>query len=72
MKKLTTLLLFTIWYSIAFSQTSITVAVSGNIINANFDSVKISHFFGKYYKDYLSVPQLKKILNKNTLDFEMH
>lgn len=23
-------------------------------------------------KDYLSVPQLKKILNKNTLDFEMH
>ena len=60
MKKLTTLLLFTIWYSIAFSQTSITVAVSGNIINANFDSVKISHFFGKYYKDYLSVPIDKK------------
>lgn len=60
MKKLTTFLLFTIWNSIAFSQTSITVTVSGNIFNADFDSVKISHFFGKYYKDYLSVPIDKK------------
>ncbi len=43
-----------------FAQDKINVTVSGSIFNADFDSVKISHFFGKYYKDYLSVPIDKK------------
>jgi thiol-disulfide isomerase/thioredoxin len=60
MKKLTILLLITIFNGVAFAQNSINVTVSGNIFNADFDSVKISHFFGKYYKDYLSVPIDKK------------
>lgn len=47
-------------YSGVFAQDKINVTVSGSIFNADFDSVKISHFFGKYYKDYLSVPIDKK------------
>ena len=60
MKNLPILLLITILNSMAFAQNSINVTVSGNIFNADFDSVKISHFYGKYYKDYIAVPIDKK------------
>lgn len=56
MKKGIIVLLIAFLNSIAFTQTKINVAVKGQIFNANFDSIKISHFYGTYYKDYLSVP----------------
>lgn len=60
MKKGLLLFFITTLYSVVFAQDKINVTVSGSIFNADFDSVKISHFFGKYYKDYLSVPIDKK------------
>ena len=59
MKKGIIVLLIAFLNSIAFAQTKINVAVKGQIFNANFDSIKISHFYGTYYKDYLSVPITK-------------
>ena len=59
MKKGIIVLLIAFLNSIAFAQTKINVAVKGQIFNANFDSIKISHFYGNYYKDYLSVPITK-------------
>jgi len=59
MKKGIIVLLIALLNSIAFAQTKINVAVKGQIFNANFDSIKISHFYGTYYKDYLSVPITK-------------
>ena len=59
MKKEIIILLIAFLNSIAFAQTKITVAVKGQIFNAKFDSIKISHFYGTYYKDYLSVPITK-------------
>lgn len=60
MKKGLLLFFIATLYSGVFAQDKINVTVSGSIFNADFDSVKISHFFGKYYKDYLSVPIDKK------------
>lgn len=60
MKKGLLLFFITTLYSVVFAQDKINVTVSGSIFNADFDSVKISHFFGKFYKDYLSVPIDKK------------
>jgi thiol-disulfide isomerase/thioredoxin len=60
MKKGLLLFFIATLYSGVFAQEKINVTVSGSIFNADFDSVKISHFFGKYYKDYLSVPIDKK------------
>ena len=59
MKKGIIVLLIAFLNSIAFAQTKINVAVKGQIFNANFDSIKVSHFYGTYYKDYLSVPITK-------------
>ena len=59
MKKGIIVLLIAFLNNIAFAQTKINVAVKGQIFNANFDSIKISHFYGTYYKDYLSVPITK-------------
>jgi len=59
MKKGIIVLLIAFLNSAAYTQTKINVAVHGEIFNAGFDSIKISHFYGTYYKDYLSVPITK-------------
>ena len=38
----------------------INVQISGQIFNGSFDSIKISQFYGKFYKDFITTKPDKK------------
>jgi thiol-disulfide isomerase/thioredoxin len=46
--------------AVVTAQTPINVTISGNIFNANVDSVSLAQFYGTHYKEYSKVPLSKQ------------
>lgn len=44
----------------SFAQKPINVTISGNIFNANVDSISLSQYYGSHYVDHIKVPLSKK------------
>lgn len=44
----------------AFAQKPINVSITGNIFNADVDSISLSQYYGSHYVDYIKVPLSKK------------